>query len=83
MPEKQCSHNHPAVDSSKNHQGSKCCAVLCGPHPHIVGGLHLSTKAVRLSPALEAARTIITSLFSHMEIPFLENSYKNPGLSFH
>jgi hypothetical protein len=39
-------------------------------------------KMVRLSPELEA-RTFITSLYSHMEIPFLENSYRKPGLSFH
>ncbi|KAM7332117.1 hypothetical protein ACRRTK_008825 [Alexandromys fortis] len=65
MPEKQCSHNHPAVDSGKNQHGSKCCAVLCGPHH---GWITLVYEGSQAQPALEAARTIITSLYSHMEI---------------
>lgn len=28
-------------------------------------------------------KDLVTSLYSHMEIPFLENSYRKPGLSFH
>lgn len=51
-----------------------CGCSLCRLHPYM--------KVVRLSPELEA-RTFITSLYSHMEIPFLENSYRKPGLSFH